>query len=146
METLIADPGKAAQIAGQHVHWRVIQRYFGKLKDESHLEAFEPHVQPEDLHWRRAEDLLYQIDPKMKFYLDRDWVGMMFDGAPVTLNFVDIALSYSNSIAYEDRYIYHFRESLWNEIFARYMGMKHLEQQILLQLDNDMIAPERLSK
>ena len=146
METLIADPGKAAQIAGQHVHWRVIQRYFGKLKDESHLEAFEPHVQPEDLHWRRAEDLLYQIDPEMKFYQDRDWVGMMFDGVPVTLNFVDIALSYSNSIAYEDRYIYHFRESLWNEIFARYMSMKHLEQQILLQLDNDMIAPERLSK
>lgn len=144
METLIADPSKAAQIAGQHVHWRVIQRYFGKLKDESHLEAFEPHVQPEDLHWRRAETLLYELDSGMDFYKDRDWVGMNFDGAPVTLNFVDIALGYSNDIAYEDRYVYHFRESLWNELFARYMGMPNLEHQILRQLDNDMIEPERL--
>lgn len=144
METLIADPGKAAQMAGKHVHWRVIQRYFGKLKDESHLEAFEPHVQPEDLHWRRAEELLYAIDPEMKFWKDRDWVGMNFDSRPVTLNFVDVALSYSNEISYPDRYVYHFRESLWNELFARYMGMANLENQILRQLDNDMIAPEKL--
>ncbi len=144
METLIADPGKAAQMSGSHVHWRVIQRYFGKLKDESHMEAFEPHVQPEDLHWRRAEELLYQIDPEMKFWKDRDWVGMNFDSRPVTLNFVDVALSYSNDISYEDRYVYHFRESLWNELFSRYMGMANLEHQILRQLDNDMIAPEKL--
>ena len=144
METLIADPAKAASLSGRHVHWRVIQRYFGKLKDESHLEAFEPHVQPEDLHWRRAEELLYQIDPEMKFYKDRDWVGMMYNDRPVTLNFVDIALSYSNEISYEDRYVYHFRESLWNELFARYMGMKNLKEQVLNQLDNDMIAPEKL--
>ena len=108
METPIADPSKAAQMAGQHVHWRVVQRYFGKLKDESHLRRFEPHVQPEDLHWRRAESLLYELDSGMEFYKDRDWVGMDFDGAPVTLNFVDIALGYSNDIAYEDRYVYHF--------------------------------------
>jgi len=144
METLIADPGKAAQLAGSHVHWRVIQRYFGKLKDESHMEAFEPHVQPEDLHWRRAEELLYQIDPEMKFWKDRDWVGMNFEGRAVTLNFVDVALSYSNDISYEERYVYHFRESLWNELFSRYMGMANLEHQILRQLDNDMIAPEKL--
>lgn len=144
MDTLIADTGKAAQMVGQHVHWRVIQRYFGKLKDESHLEAFEPHVQPEDLHWRRAENLLYQLDPEMKFWKDRDWVGMNFDGLPVSLNFVDVALSYSNEIPYQQRYVYHLRESLWNELFARYMGMPNLEHQILRQLDNDMIAPEKL--
>lgn len=144
VNTLIADPGDASQMAGQYVHWRVIQRYFGKLKDESHKEAFEPHVHPEDLHWRRAEDLLYQIDPEMSFWKDNDYVGLMFDTAPVTVNFVDVALSYANSIPYESRYVYHFRESLWNEIFARYMGFPNLAQQILEDLDNDMVAPERL--
>lgn len=142
METLIADTRTGAQIAGQHIHWRVIQRYFGKLKDEAHLEAFQPHVQPEDLHWRRAEELLYQLDPKMEFWKHRDWVGMMFDDHPVTANIIDISLSYSNDISYGDRYVYHFRESLWNEIFARYMTMPVLERQILEQLDNDMIKPE----
>lgn len=143
--TLIADPGTASQMAGQYVHWRVIQRYFGKLKDESHKEAFEPHVHPEDLHWRRAEDLLYQIDPEMEFWKDNDYVGVLFDGLPVTLNFVDVSLSYANGMSYEQRYYYHFRESLWNEIFIRYMTYPNLEQQILQQLDNDMIAPERLN-
>lgn len=144
METLIADPDAGSQMAGQHVHWRVIQRYFGKLKDEAHPEAFEPHVQPEDLHWRRAEDLLYQIDPEMKFWENRDWVGYAFDGQIVTLNFIDVALSYSNSQPFETRLIYHFRESLWNEIFARYMGMPTLKKQVLEQLDNDMIKPSAL--
>lgn len=146
METLIADPDAGSQIAGQHVHWRVIQRYFGKLKDEAHPEAFEPHVQPEDLHWRRAEELLYQIDPRMTFWKDRDWVGYAIDGHIVTLNFIDMALSYSNDVPFDMRYIYHFRESLWNEIFVRYMGMPTLKKQVLEQLDNDMIKPSALSQ
>lgn len=144
VNTLIADPGTASQMAGQYVHWRVIQRYFGKLDGESHPEAFQPHVHPEDLHWRRAEELLQQLDPGMEFWQDKDYVGILFDGRPVTLNLMDVSLSYSNDETYENRYVYHFRESLWNEIFMRYMGHKNLETQILSQLDNDLIAPERL--
>jgi len=144
VETLIADPGNASQMAGQYVHWRVIQRYYGKLKDDDHKQAFEPHVHPEDLHWRRAEDLLYDIDPEMKFWKDQDYVGLMFDDMAVTMNFVDVSLSYANGIDYEHRYVYHMRESLWNEIFIRYMGYPNLEQQILQELDNNMIAPEKL--
>ena len=146
VETLIADPGTASQMVGQQVHWRVIQRYFGRpsIKDNKHPEAFQPHVQPEDLHWRRAEEMLYMLDQDMKFWQDKDYVGLMFDGAPVTLNFIDVSFSYSNEEKYEDRYYYHFQESLWNEIFIRYMGQKNLENQILKQLDNDMIAPEKL--
>lgn len=145
VNTLIADPGKAAQMAGQYVHWRVIQRYFGKFKDESHPEAFQPHVHPEDLHWRRAEEMLVQLDPKMGFWHDMDYVGKLTDdGQPITYNLMDVSLAYSNSEPYENRYVYHFRESLWNEIFMRYMGHKNLENSILKQLDNDMIAPEKL--
>lgn len=145
VETLIADPGKASQMAGQQVHWRVIQRYFGKLKDEAHPEAFQPHVQPEDLHWRRAEEMLAELDPEMKFWQGMDYVGKIYEGqSPVTFNMMDVSLSYSNGENYENRYVYHFRESLWNEIFMRYMGQKNLEDQILKQLDNDMIAPETL--
>ncbi|MCE7936585.1 hypothetical protein DYH10_02245 [Candidatus Saccharibacteria bacterium CPR2] len=145
VDTLIADTGKAAVMAGQHVHWRVIQRYFGKLGDEYHPEAFEPHVQPEDLHWRKAETVLFDIYPELeKFWGDMDYVGLMFDKKPVTFNMLDVAFSYANDIPYDERYFYHFREALWNEIFMRYMGQKSLEDQILKQLDNEMIAPELL--
>lgn len=144
VETLLADPGKSAIMAGQHIHWRVIQRYFGKLKDEYHPEIFEPHVQPEDLHWRRAEEQMYDIDPELEFWKDLDYVGMMYDDRPLTMNLMDVSLSYSNQIPYEERYVYHFMESLWNEVFIRYMGKKTLEEQILKQLDNDLIEPENL--
>lgn len=142
VETLIADPGTASQMAGQNVHWRVIQRYFGKLKDEAHPEAFEPHVHPEDLHWRRTEEMLGRLDPEMKFWQEMDYVAKIYDGQPISFNLVDVSFSYSNENSYEDRLFYHFRESLWNEIFMRYMGHQNLEDQILSQLDNDMIAPE----
>jgi uncharacterized protein (TIGR00730 family) len=144
VNTLVADPGTASQMAGQYVHWRVIQRYFGKLRDEAHPEAFEPHVQPEDLHWRRAEDLLFELDSEMAFWKDRDWVGLQLDGRPVTANVIDVSLSYANDISYDDRYVYHFRESLWNEIFIRYMGYKNLETQVLGSLDNNAVSPELL--
>lgn len=144
VDTLLADVDDAAVIAGQNVHWRVIQRYYGKLKDEYHPEMFEPHVQPEDLHWRHAEEQMYMVDPELAFWKDLDYVGLMYDGRPLTMNLMDVSLSYSNGISYEDRYIYHFTESLWNEVFIRYMGQKTLEEQVLKQLDNDMIEPEDL--
>jgi uncharacterized protein (TIGR00730 family) len=145
VNTLIADPGTGTQLVGKNIHWRVIQRYLGKHKEDSVDKiAFEPHVQPEDLHWRRAEDLLYQIDPELEFWKDRDYVALNYDGFPVAFNLFDVSFAYSNKESYEGRYAYHFRESLWNEIFVRYMGFKNLASQVLEQLDNEMIAPERL--
>jgi uncharacterized protein (TIGR00730 family) len=146
METLIADPGTASQMAGNKIHWRVIQRYLGRHKDDPNVDPaeWEPHVQPEDLHWRRAEDLLYKIDPKLEFWKDRDYVAFNFDDFPVTFNLFDVSFAYSNQEPYEGRYAYHFRESLWNEIFVRYMGFPNLRKQVLESLDNADIAPEKL--
>lgn len=148
VNTLIADPGDAAQVAGQYLHWRVIQRYYGKptVGAEKVTQAFEPHVHPEDLHWRRAEENLALIDPEMNFWVDMDYVARTAgDGMPLTFNMMDVSLAYSNGERFESRYSYHFRESLWNEIFMRYMGSKNLEDSILKQLDNDSIRPETLS-
>lgn len=101
-------------------------------------------MQPEDLHWRRAEEQMYVVDPELAFWKDLDYVGLMYDGKPLTMNLMDVSLAYANEIPYEDRYTYHFSESLWNEVFIRYMGKKTLEEQILKQLDNDLIEPENL--
>ncbi len=144
VDTLIADPGKAAVMAGSHVHWRVIQRYFARLEDEYHPEIFEPHVQPEDLHWRKAEALMMELDPKLDFWRDMDYVGVMHGSRPLPLCLLDTAANYVNELPYSERAIYHFRDSLWNELFVRYMGEANLASQVLKQLDNSMVAPERL--
>lgn len=145
-DTLIADPAHVKIADTTHIHWRVIQRYFGKLTNEKHPEEFEPHLQPEDLHWRRAEEVLLEIDPELDFWHGMDFVGV-FKGPhhdPVTFNLFDLSFGYSNGVPYEERYLYHFRESLWNEVFARYMGEKVLEEQLLGKLDNAIIKPEVL--
>ncbi len=142
-ETLIADTPKLRLTEHSHIHWRVIQRYFAKLK-EPHPEIFQPHVQPEDLHWRRAEEVLYEIDPELEFWRGLDFVAVMKGHDTVTFALMDVSLSYSNGLHYDDRYLYHFRESLWNELFARYLGEKVLEQQLLVHLDSAMIKPETL--
>lgn len=144
VDTLVADPGNHAIMAGQDIHWRVIQRYFGKLENEYHPEIFEPHVQPEDLHWRRAEEILFKFEPALHFWYDMDYVAVMHAGRPIPFNLFDMAASYVNGTPYSKRAIYHFRESLWNEIFIRYMGQKTLEKQVLSQLDNSIIEPEDL--
>lgn len=144
-DTLIADVPEVKLLSGQHIHWRVIQRYFGKLKNEEHPEIFEPHVSPEDLHWRRAEELLVQIDPRLAFWHGLDFVAAVKGEEAVTFNLMDVSFSYSNRLGYADRVLYHFRESLWNEVFSRYLGQRVLEEQVLERLDNDFIAPEKLA-
>ena len=147
VDTLIADPSPVQVTQNDNVHWRVIQRYFGKLKDEYHPEIFEPHVQPEDLHWRKAEEVLYDISPELEFWRDLDYVGLFVsDEEPVTFNLMDISLSYSNQLPFEDRYLYHFREALWNELFVRYLGQKNLEDRVIKRLDNAMIEPETITE
>lgn len=145
VETLVADPSSAAVMAGNKIHWRVIQRYFGKLDEKKYPKIFEPHIQPEDLHWRRASELLQELEPQLKFWRDLDYVGVMDrDGRPVVLNMYDVAATYVTKAPYADRTIYHFRDSLWNEIFVRYMGQKNLEEQVLNQLDNSTVNPLKL--
>lgn len=144
-DTLIADGGKAAVMAGSHVHWRVIQRYYGKLSNENHPEIFEPHVQPEDLHWRKAEENVFDIYPELNFWKDLDYVAVLgADKNPISFNFIDLSMSYFIQAPFERRLFFHVRESIWNELFMRYMGEANLEAQILRQLDSNMIAPERL--
>lgn len=145
-DTLIADPAHVKITDSFHIHWRVIQRYFGKLTTEKHPEIFEPHLQPEDLHWRRAESVLFKIAPELEFWDGMDYVAVSKGPAhdTVTFNLMDLSLGYSNGIVYADRYLYHFREALWNEVFARYLGERVLEEQLLEKLNNSVIAPEAL--
>jgi len=145
-ETLIADTPKVELISNHHIHWRVIQRYYGKIGESAaHPEVFQPHLQPEDLHWRAAETVLYQIDPEMVFWKEMDYVAILKGKDIITFNLMDVALSYANDVLYADRYLYHFRESLWNELFARYIGEKNLREQLLVKLDNAIVKPEELA-
>jgi hypothetical protein len=137
IDTLLNDPPATAIMAHQPIHWRIIQRYYGKQSRAAHPEIFEPHVQPEDLSWKPAEDLLYKLEPALLFWQDLGWVGAMHNSRPLSFNLMDNAINYCNSLPYAQRAGHHLRDDLLSELLTRYLDQKSLERQVLKQLDNE---------
>lgn len=141
VKTLLYDPHNQATVAGHDVHWRTVHRHFGQTAVQSHPEFFEPYVQPEDLFWRKAEEVLFRIEPALHFWHNMDYVAAKFSGGIVSFNLMDIAVDYVNNLTYGRHTIGHFRASLWNELFVRYIGQPALEYQVLQQLAQESRQP-----
>ncbi|HDH31310.1 MAG TPA: hypothetical protein ENH26_00875 [Candidatus Wolfebacteria bacterium] len=118
--------------------WMVIQRYLAK-DDENDWRLFEPHINPEALHWERAErmmvksgEILNSFGTDLSFWQNLNWVGDYFKTNTgvevlVSFNLVDTAMS----LVMEKeliKYLYHNQESLWNKIFIKYFGEEKMEE------------------
>lgn len=123
---------------GGKSEWLVVQRYLAK-EDENDWRLFVPHINPEALHWLRAEEKLAEIGAslnhfgeELSFWKNVDWVGDYFkdeSGVDVLVSFdlVDAVMSLVKEKELT-KYLYHHEEALWNKIFAEYMGKEELEE------------------
>lgn len=107
----------------------VVQRYLAKI-DPNDWRLAEPRVNPEALHWQRAEDDVMQLHPELGFWNGAGWVGDFFktdlgEDALISLNLGDVVMTLVKRK--EVRYLYHEQEALWNKIFADYFSVKELE-------------------
>ncbi len=127
---------KAAILHGQPVSWSVIHKHFGSSPDSSQSEVFAPHVQIEDLNWKQAEDVLFKLEPALKFWEGLDFVAAPFKKGPVPLGLLDNAVSYCNQLDYGEHSVQFFRRDLKLELFSRYLEQQALEDQITQQFDN----------
>lgn len=134
-EHLKGDKHNHVSIASHPVHWRVVHRYYGTVARKSHPEIFEPHVQPEDLSYRKAEEVLYSLEPALHFWHDMDYVGLPQPDGPLSFNLTDAAMNLVNDLPYERRAYYHLQGAIWNEMYFRYVGQRSFEQNVLQQLD-----------
>jgi hypothetical protein len=129
--SLADDPAHHVQMAGHGVHWRVIQRHYGRT---GFSEVFEPHLSSDDLTWHSAERALYRLEPALHFWHGMDFVAVLQDGRPVSFNLLDMAVSVVNNLSYGYQSIHHMRTSLWHELFTRYLAQPSMEYQVLKQL------------
>lgn len=118
--------------------WLIIQRYLTK-DDENDWRLFIPHINPEAMHWEKAERSLPKISEtdaafskELSFWSDLDWVGDYFRddsgvGVLVSFNLVDTVMSLVKEKEMV-KYLYHHQEALWNKIFMEYMGEDGLEK------------------
>jgi hypothetical protein len=138
-QTSLSDPMTSASLAGQPVPWKVIQRYYGRIKADFHPEVFEPHVQPEDLEWHDAEEVLAELEPSLGFWLDTQYICMLDNDQPVSLNILDVALAYCNHLDFPDRIVHFVREHLWHELMSRYLHQENLEAAVHQQLSRELV-------
>lgn len=120
--------------------WLIIQRYLAK-DDQYDWRLFEPHVNPEALHWEKAERMLILISRELKgfpadlsFWHELNWIGDYYKtdaglDVLVSFNLVDVAMDLVKRKEMT-KYLYHHQESLWNKIFIEYFGEKKMEELI----------------
>ena len=121
--------------------WMIVQRYLAK-DDENDWRLFEPHVNPEALHWKKAEAdvasltaLGEAIGVDFGFW---DGLGFVGDYYPtesgidvlVSFNLVDTVMSLVKKKEMI-KYLYHHQEALWNKIFTEFVGEEKMEQMII---------------
>jgi len=129
------------------INWLIIQRYLAKdNKDDPRL--FIPHINPEALHWKKAEQDIEKFSKKfqniyLQMWLELDWVGDFFDNKKgkelVSFDLVDNAMALVKK-EQEIKYLYHHQEALWNKIFRAYMGDKNLEKLMVENFNKGYIS------
>ncbi len=120
--------------------WLIVQRYLAK-DDENEWRLFEPHLNPEAIHWEKAErsliragSLLDGFSPELSFWKNLNWVGDYFktendDEILTSFNLVDTAMALVKEKELI-KYLYHHQEALWNKIFSEYFGEEKMEKMI----------------
>jgi hypothetical protein len=123
--------------------WFEIQRYLEK-DDPNELAIMTPHINPESLHWTRAQQDIARLSPDLGFWNDLDWVAAMArddigESVLVSFNLIDIAMSMADR-AVGRNYTYHQREAMWNKLFAGYYGWETLEKELRENLETGIVT------
>ncbi len=138
------EPLTSAKLAGRAVPWRMVQRYYGQYADAYHPEVFEPYVQPDDLSWHHAEEALAGLSPELAFWRDTQHIAALHEGQPVSLNVLDVALSYCNHLPFKQRIVHFVRDHLWHELMMRYLNQQNLEAAVAGQLGAGLVPEQAL--
>lgn len=142
--------GEVLERAGnepKEMEWLIIQRYLAK-DDQNDIRLFLPHINPEALHWKKAEKDIARLGGRfenidLEIWLDVDWVGGFFKNKAqkdelVSFDLVDNVMAL---VQKEQRikYLYHHQEALWNHIFEEYLGVANLEKMMIENFDKGII-------
>jgi hypothetical protein len=150
--------------------WRIVQRYLAK-DDANDFRLLTPHVNPETIHWEKAENDISKLDAldsdfDFTFWKDLNFVGDFFRGGNkysngtienkivkengeienlVSMNLIDSVMSLVKEKEMI-KYLYHHQEAMWNKIFTEYLGKKNLEELIRENFYKGYVTKEDIKK
>lgn len=140
-EAMRQEPLAAADLGGEPLPWKAVQWFYGRGHSAYYPDAFEPHVQPDDLSWHDAENVLAQLHSALEFWQGSQLLSLLDGTHPVSLNMLDVALSVCNGLDYSQRIVQHMRTSLNRELLARYLHQENLQALLMGKLD-EQLAPD----
>jgi len=126
--------------------WLIVQRYLAK-DDEHDWRLFYPHLNPEAVHWQKAENDIARLSEKFgldfEFWRGLGPVGNIFKDEVgievlVSFNLVDTVMSLFQEKEMV-KYLYHHQEALWNKIFSEFMGEEKMEELMKENFDKGVI-------
>ncbi|MEK7646756.1 MAG: hypothetical protein AAB378_00050 [Patescibacteria group bacterium] len=132
----------------RELNWMIVQRYLAK-DDKNDWRLMEPHVNPEALHWSKAESDIAHMGKDyagldLSFWHDLDWVGDFYQTETgidvlVSFNLIDTIMSLVQKKELI-KYLYHHQEALWNKIFMAYVGEEEMRALILKNFHKGYIS------
>jgi len=125
-------------LAGEKVHWQTVARFLAHKKAHPHYEQFEPHLTAEDLISQTPEEALYSVEPALHFWYGTSFLASINEPLPISFNLIDMAINYANGLSYKQRSTLYYRESLWNELYMRYLCQDNIAVRTIEQLESEI--------
>ncbi|MDP2629655.1 MAG: hypothetical protein Q8P45_03075 [Candidatus Harrisonbacteria bacterium] len=119
--------------------WLIVQRYLWKENPQD-PRLFLPRINPESLHWRRAERDIANYRAKkaphfdLKIWKNTDWVALAIDKQVISFDLEDNVMSFVSlhEKGRHEAFSYHQREALWTRIFMEYVGGEKALEKLLI--------------
>ncbi len=118
--------------------WLIIQRYLWK-DNPADPRLFLPHVNPESLHWARAEESITAFAEKeslsnLALWNHTDWIAEVTEGGVISYDLEDNVMSLVSFVEKKDETLsYHEREALWTKLFEEYSGGREAMEKRLIE-------------
>jgi len=118
--------------------WLIIQRYLWK-DNPNDERLFLPRINPESVHWARAEKNLTDFGKRnpslgVAMWSNLNWVGEYSDTKVISYDLEDNAMSaVSRMEGNRERFYYHEREALWTKLFMEYVGGEEEMEKLLIE-------------
>ena len=121
--------------------WLIVQRYLFK-ENPADPRLYLPRVNPESLHWGRAERALTAFKPKgaplgLKMWHDLDWVAQVFGNGKEEFISFDLEDNAMSAVSFKEgkgEFLrYHQTEALWTKIFSEYAGGEEKVEELLVK-------------
>lgn len=134
VKVINSDSLSDAKLLDVTLPWHLINRYFNSKSGQKTVALFDPYLKFDDIVYHPIEEILTDLEPSFKFWLNTSFLGFLDKNKTVSLNVIDNAINYVNQYDFSHLVNHYFKSDLWYELYYRYINHQPIEDQVIRQL------------